>query len=126
MPLVACPECGSRTRVGAENLGRSIDCSRCTKRFAATAEQGSWTRVLSRKHPAGYYAGQALLLLTVLIAVVFLVATRNQETDVYGALFRRNSLPWARGLFWTGVGSLLAGAFLIHRFRKARSRWPRH
>ena len=58
MPVVACPECGSHTRVGSDNLGRMIECSKCKHRYAATAEPGSWTDVLSPKHPAGYHTGQ--------------------------------------------------------------------
>ena len=64
--------------------------------------------------------------MTVACAAIIVGTVVYQGTDLYGTLFGRDSLTWARTLFWTGFGSLLVGAYLIHRFRKAKSRWPRH
>ena len=126
MPLVSCPECGAHTRVSSENLGRVIECSKCTKHFTATVEADSWTRFLSARHPAGYRAGLGMLLMMVVLTVVIIVEVQGQGGDLYGALFGRQSLPWARALFLIAFAFLILGSYLIHRFRRAQSHWPRH
>jgi hypothetical protein len=124
MPLVMCPECGAHTRVSSENLGRSIGCSKCPHHFIATAEPDSWTRFLAARHPAGYRAGLGLLLMMVVLTVVIIVEVTSQGGDLYGALFGRQSLPWARALFLIAFASLALGSFLIYRYRRASSYWP--
>jgi len=125
MPIIACPTCGASTRVPPERLGQAIDCPRCTARFTALVEREPWTRILHRRHSAGFWIGVILLATAVFLGALVFGAVGQQQGDIYAALFGRDSTLLARLAFFGAVAAGLVGILFLRRWYRARSRWPR-